>query len=87
MFQGLVKIDQSLVDPARLLQSHTKARQRFRIMRPEAQSVTIANDSFGTTIELLQDVATIEPSFRRGSVETDGLVETGQSLFEASECV
>jgi hypothetical protein len=43
----------------------------------------IAPNRFGMAVELLQDIAPIDPCLSRVGVERDGFPETGQSFFQA----
>ncbi len=77
MFQGLVEIDQGLVDLACLFKSDAKTGQGFGIMRFDAQSFVIAGHGFQMTIKLLQNIAAIKPHVRGGGIKADGFIETG----------
>ena len=85
MFQGLVEIDQSLLDLARFLKSHAKTGQGFGIMRFNTQGFVITGHGFRMTIEFLQYISAIKPLFRRGGIKADGFIEIGQSLAQTSE--
>jgi hypothetical protein len=87
MFQRLVKIEQSLVDPACLLKSDAKTGQGLRIMRLDAKGFVITGHGFRTTIELLQNIAAIKPHVMGGGIEAEGFVEAGQSLTQTTEFV
>jgi hypothetical protein len=87
MFQGLVEIDQSLVDLACLLKSHAKTGQGFGIMRFDTQGFVIAGHGFRMTIEVLQNIAAIKPLVRRRGIKADGFIETCKSLAQTSKFV